>query len=228
MGRCCSGFDGTLGFTSSARKNIGEPSGLASLELSSKGLDCADKGRVRDLCPGPSLRTLGVRCIRPILATYIPKAEPTSVPPASPSSQHSIIDTGRVLAGVPFRVPFGLGDAGEILSSLAFLEPDLGVIFEFKKDLTGVAASSFDITFGVFPLVLISLRGTGDASGAGDPETLCSGVPLPATPGVLDKPLGFMVGLPFPVVCLSRAIPKDSFCQGARVDANGDCPLLSS
>ena len=83
------------------------------------------------------------------------------------------------------------------------------MIFEFKKDLAGVAASS-DITFGVFPLVVISLRGTGDASEAGDPETLCSAVPLPTTPGVLDKPLGLMVGLPFPVVCLSRAIPMDS------------------
>ena len=102
------------------------------------------------------------------------------------------------------------------------------MIFEFKKGLTGVAASSFDITFGVCPLVLVSLRGTGDASEAGDPDTLCSGVPLPTTPGGLDKPFGLMVGLPFPVVCLSRAMPMDSSSQGARVDANGDCRLLSS
>lgn len=46
MGRCCSGFDGTRGFTSSARKNIGDPSGLATLDRSSAVLDWADNGRV--------------------------------------------------------------------------------------------------------------------------------------------------------------------------------------
>jgi len=38
-GRCCSGFDGTRGFTSLARKNIGDPSGLATLDRSSARLD---------------------------------------------------------------------------------------------------------------------------------------------------------------------------------------------
>lgn len=40
---------------------------------------------------------------------------------------------------VPFDVPFGVGDA---LSTLAFREPDRGVMLELKKALTGVATSS--------------------------------------------------------------------------------------
>jgi len=40
---------------------------------------------------------------------------------------------------MPLGVLFGVGDA---LSALAFLEPDLGVMFELINVLTGVATSS--------------------------------------------------------------------------------------
>ena len=54
-------------------------------------------------------------------------------------SRFSIEEIGLELLGVPSEVPFGVDDA---LSTLAFLEPDRGVILELKKALTGVATSS--------------------------------------------------------------------------------------
>ena len=81
----------------------------------------------------------------------IPRAEPPPGLPESPSSHFSIIDTGRVLPNAPIGDSFGLGDAGDVLSSLDLLEPDLGVMFEFKTALTGVATSSFITPFGVLP-----------------------------------------------------------------------------
>lgn len=50
------------------------------------------------------------------------------------------METGRTALGVPFGVSFGVVDA---LSTLAFLEPDLGVMLELRNALTGVETSSF-------------------------------------------------------------------------------------
>ena len=48
----------------------------------------------------------------------------------------SIEDRGLGNLGVPSGVALGVGDA---LSALIFLAPDLGVMFELKRDFTGVA-----------------------------------------------------------------------------------------
>lgn len=58
----------------------------------------------------------------------------------------SAIEVGRELLGVPFGVPEGVVGA---LSTLAFLNPDRGVMFELRKALTGVEISSFVCPFGV-------------------------------------------------------------------------------
>ena len=65
------------------------------------------------------------------------------------------MDVGRELLGVPFGVAVGVVDA---LSTLAFLDPDLGVIFELRKALTGVEIPSFEAPLGV---VSSSARGPG-------------------------------------------------------------------
>ena len=70
---------------------------------------------------------------------------PSPAPPRTSSDTRGnapIVDVGFELFGVPFGVPFGVDDA---LSTLAFLDPDLGVTFELKKALTGVAMSSFGL-----------------------------------------------------------------------------------
>lgn len=72
------------------------------------------------------------------------------------------------------------------------------------------------------------LRSVGVTSEAGEADAFGNGVPRPATLDVLDGALGFATGLPFPVVCLSRAIPRfSSFLQG--LDSS-DCtdPVRSS
>ena len=55
------------------------------------------------------------------------------------------MDVGRELLGVPFGVAVGVVDA---LSTLALLDPDLGVIFELKKVFTGVEIPSLKAPFG--------------------------------------------------------------------------------
>ena len=70
----------------------------------------------------------------------MPSAEPSVALPKSPSSHLSTMETGRTAFGVPFGVAFGVVDA---LSTLALLEPDLGVMLELRNALTGVETSSF-------------------------------------------------------------------------------------
>lgn len=78
-----------------------------------------------------------------------------------------MVDAGFELLGVPFGVRFGVEDA---LSTLALLDPDLGVTFALKNALTGVAMSPFallvDAPLGTF---CPSLRRVGDSCRAGDP-----------------------------------------------------------
>lgn len=57
-----------------------------------------------------------------------------------------MVDSGRKLVEVPFGVPVGV-DA--VLSTRAFLEPDLGVMFELMNALTGVEISSFELPLDV-------------------------------------------------------------------------------
>jgi hypothetical protein len=66
-----------------------------------------------------------------------------------------MIEAGLEPLGVPPGVPLGVLDA---LSTLAFLEEDLGVIFELRKVLTGVDKSSFKFPFGVPPASLWAPR----------------------------------------------------------------------
>ena len=78
-----------------------------------------------------------------------------------------IVDTGLKLVGVPFGVEVGV-DA--VLSNLAFLEPDLGVMFEFMNALTGVEMSSFRVSFDVRnPSHCVLLGVLGDTSDTEDP-----------------------------------------------------------
>ena len=71
--------------------------------------------------------------------------------------------------GVPPGVEFGVD---ELLSTLDFLEPDLGVTLELRNVLTGVTISSFEATFDVR---LGGSRGSrpssGDEYAAGDPAS---------------------------------------------------------
>ena len=101
------------------------------------------------------------------------------------------MELGRELRGVPSGVPVGVDDA---LSALAFLEPDLGVIFELRNALTGVSISSF--LFGVvIPIdsVRESLLSADDAVDANEPASLGRCGPLPASWGgftfVIGRPL---------------------------------------
>lgn len=109
------------------------------------------------------------------------------------------METGRALLGVPLGVSLGVGDW---LPNLALLAPDLGVMFEFRKALTGVETSSFDGPSGVTTLLFLRpFRFVEDVTEDGDPESRGKGVPAPAS-------LGFAVGFPFAVVCLSKAMVK--------------------
>jgi len=141
-----------------------------------------------------------------------PSAEAPSVLPVSPSSHLSIIDTGRALAGAPSGTTFDIGDAGDVLSNLDLLEPDLGVMFELKNALTGVDTASFEESFDLLGPIPTVFRKLGDTSDAGDPETLGVDAPRPTSRVVLD----LAAGLPFEIVCLSRSIPTSSFSPGPR------------
>lgn len=55
------------------------------------------------------------------------------------------MEVGRELLGVPFGVAIGVVEA---LSTLAFLDPVLGVMFELKNVFTGVEISSLEAPFG--------------------------------------------------------------------------------
>ncbi len=96
-----------------------------------------------------------------------------------PCPDLSTIELGLEFLGVPSGVPVGVD---EELSTLAFLEPDLGVIFELRNALTGVSIPSF--LFGVvIPLCSVreSLLSAGDTVDAGDPASLGKRRPLLAS-----------------------------------------------
>ena len=125
------GLDGMLAFTSSARKNFGGLSELVMLDAELRsinvGLDDIDE-------LGPSLITLPAFDLLPLLAIRSPSplvacASSVVISRLSPE------ETGLGTLDTPVGVPFGVGEA---VSALAFLDPDLGVIFELRNGLTGV------------------------------------------------------------------------------------------
>ena len=135
--------DDSADLTSLAWKNFGRLSGLP---IFCPSRICSGDDDLKEGDESfPSLITLVDRVIR---STF----EPVFTCPAIPIV--STIDLSR-----PPKVEADLGlinDASGVsfgvevaLSSLAFLEPDLGVIFELRKALIGVAMSSF-----VLPLLL--------------------------------------------------------------------------
>lgn len=91
----------------------------------------------------------------------------------------------------------------DALSTLAFLDPDLGVIFELKNDLTGVAMSPFalpaDASFGT---VRPSLRRVDESCRACDPANLGeNGFLLISKGGVL-----FVSAMGLSLCCLSTVL----------------------
>ena len=88
----------------------------------------------------PSLTTLCAPRVRSSSTPDRPSAEFPDVLPENPSSHLSTIETGLAALGVPSGATFGVVEA---LSTLDFLEPDLGVTLELRNVLTGVETSSF-------------------------------------------------------------------------------------
>ena len=124
-----------LAFTSSARKNFGGLSRLAMLEAELRSIDIG-LDDIDEL--GPSLITLPVFDLLPLLAIRGPS--PLVACASSVGiSRLSTEDTGLGILDVPVGVPF---DAGEAVSALAFLGPDLGVIFELRNGLAGVGPAA--------------------------------------------------------------------------------------
>ena len=166
------GLDGRPGLTSFAYTNIGELSGLIVLvteffRSNKSGLDEVEE-------PGPSLITLDALDLRPAFETLNP----------------SPLVACAFLLGVPFGVPFGVDDA---LSTLAFLDPDRGVMLELRKALTGVATSSGKCPLSrPSPSTRLSFRRAEDPFIAGDAAIL--GVPslFPAHLG--DCIVAFAIG----------------------------------
>ena len=192
------GLGGMLALTSFAYTNMGELSGLIilvadSLRSNRGGLDEIDE-------PGPSLSTLDALDLRPEVEIFSPS--PLVIRTSCGGvSLFSINEFGLVLLGVAHDVPFGVDEA---LSTLAFLDPDRGVMLEFKKVLTGVATPSSIWSFSrPDPSTRPSIGREEDALVMGDARFLA--VPL-LDPGLfgncvvvfergrrLRMPLGFSV-----------------------------------
>ena len=137
------GLDGILALTSFAYTNIGELSGLVVPFRGSLRSNRDILGENED--SGPSLIILDVLDLWPEVAILSPnpleaRTSCMGVP------RFSIEEPGLELLGVPFDISFGVDEA---LSSLAFLEPERGVILELKSVLTGVATSSSHCPFSM-------------------------------------------------------------------------------
>lgn len=99
-----------------------------------------------------------------------------------------------------------------MLSNLDLLEPDLGVMFELKNALTGVDTSSVGQSFRFLGPIAAVFRKLGDTSDTGDPEVLGVEAPRPTGRIVLD----LATGLPFGMVCLSKAMATSFSSSAAR------------
>lgn len=194
------GFDGILALTSFAYTNIGELSGLVVLVAESFRSNRGGRGEIED--PNPSLITLDALDLRPEVEILSPSPlvarEPSGV-----FSRLSMEETGLVVLGVPLEVLFGVDDA---LSTLAFLEPDRGVMLELKKALTGVATSSGECPFSTpSSSIRASLRRVEDPLEAKDAAILVVPLSIPAHLGdcVVVFAMGPRLTMPF---CFSELI----------------------
>ena len=107
-----------------------------------------------------------------LLALLSASVDPSAVSSPKSGTKDSFpisIDAGLELTGVPLGVPLGVEEA---LSTLAFLDPDLGVMLELRNDLTGVAMSPFAPPKGVPDPTRCSRLASGDMCGTGDAATL--------------------------------------------------------
>lgn len=130
-------------------------SGLAVLEPLSR-LPLVGPPRIGYCTSLATLRALPGRETRPPL---VPSAFAALGPPEG-QSRPSIIDSGLAVGGVLSGVLLGVEEA---LSTLAFLDPDRGVIFEFSNVFTGVATSSLDPATVALELpTCASFRSVGD------------------------------------------------------------------
>ena len=193
------GLDGRLALTSFAYTNIGELSGLVVLITESfrskrDGLD-----EMED--PNPSLITLDALDLRPDVEILRPS--PLAALASSVGFRLSREEVGFESLMIPFGAPFGVDDA---LSTLAFLDPDRGVMLELRKALTGVATSSGNSPFSTFdPSTRSSLRRTEDPLVTGGAVVLATPFACPAHLGdcVIVFAIGRRLEVPF---CFSELI----------------------
>lgn len=188
------GLDGILNLTSFAYTNIGELSGLVVLVTESLRSNRGGLDEIED--PGPSLITLDALDLRP--GVEILRPSPLVARTSSGGfSRLSREETGLELLYVPFGVPLGADDA---LSTLAFLDPDRGVMLELKKALTGVATCSGNSPFSTFnPSTWPSLRRVEDPLRAEDAAVFGTPFPIPAHLGdcVVVFAIGRRLTMPF-------------------------------
>ncbi len=207
------GLDGILALTSFAYTNIGELSGLVVLvpEFFRSNRGVLDE--IED--PRPSLITLDALDLLPEVEILRPSPLVARASSRG-SSRLSMEETGLELLGAPFGVPFGVDDA---LSTLAFLDPERGVMLELKKALTGVATSSGNCRFSAtIPSTRPSLGRVGGPLMAEDVAVLA--IPLPFPPHLGDCVVVFGMGrrlrMPF---CLSEFIAAAPCCVAVMVVA---------
>lgn len=139
---------------------------------------------------GPSLITLPALELLPAVETRKP------IPLVARTSE----ETGLEWLETPSGVPLGVDDA---LSTLAFRKPDLGVMLEFKKALTGVATTSFEWLLSSRPSTRLPFQRAEEPLRAGDPSTLPILSLVPDHLG--DCAVGLATGLrlAMPLVCFS-------------------------
>lgn len=121
-----------FGFASLAWKNLGSVSGLAVLDTLSPR-PSADINPVGYCTSLTTLWALVCRSGSPFAPNPLAVFGPPEV-----HSRASIIEVGLAIGGVLSGVILGVDEA---LSTLAFLDPDLGVILELMNAFTGVAPS---------------------------------------------------------------------------------------
>ena len=124
-----------------------------------------------------SLATLRALSGREVCPPLVPKPNALCVS-LEGQCRPSIMETGLAAGGVLSGVLLGVD---EVLSTLDFLEPDRGVIFELKKVLTGVAMSSLVAKAGASCCVPCgSLRSVGVVDETGDRtfEGVCGPLPI--------------------------------------------------
>ena len=193
------GLDGRLALTSFAYTNMGELSGLVVLIAESFRSKIDGLDEMED--PNPSLITLDALDLRPDVEILRPS--PLAALASSVGFRLSREEVDFESLMVPFEAPFGVDDA---LSTLAFLDPDRGVMLELRKALTGVATSSGSSPFSTFnPSTQSSLRRTEDPLVTGGAVVLATPFPCPAHLGdcVVVFAIGRRLEVPF---CFSELI----------------------